>query len=130
MTKKNTVFDLEERTAKYGEAIIAFAKRLPHTPVVLPLISQIVRSGTSIGANYCEADDAESKKDFRHKIGICKKETRETKHWLRMIASAASDAKDEARILWQEAKELHLIFAAILRSKPADSNPRGTQSGS
>lgn len=116
MTKTPRVYDLEERTARFGEAVIAFAKRLPQTTVVCPLISQIVRSSTSIGANYCEADDAESKKDFRHKIGLCKKETRETKHWLRMIASAVPDVKDEARGLWKEAKELHLIFAAIVRS--------------
>jgi len=116
MTKARRVYDLEERTARFGEAVIAFAKRLPQTPVVCPLTSQIVRSSTSIGANYCEADDAESKKDFRHKIGLCKKETRETKHWLRMIAAAVPDVKEEARVLWKEAKELHLIFAAIIRS--------------
>jgi four helix bundle protein len=70
-----------------------------------------------VGANYCEADDAVSKKDFRHKISICKKEARETKYWLRMIAAAEDTAKQEARIHWQEAKELHLIFSAIWRKK-------------
>ncbi len=108
-------YDLEERTAKFGEAIIAFCKTIPRGPVTLPLISQLVRSGTSVGANYCEADDAGTKKDFRHKIGICRKEARETKHWLRMIASAVPDMKDKAKPLWQEAKELHLIFAAVVR---------------
>lgn len=108
-------FDLEERTACFGEAVIRFAKGLPRDVVDVPLISQLVRAGTSIGANYCEADDAVSKKDFRHKIGTCKKEARETKYWLRMIVSAEPKIKMEARILWQEAKELHLIFAAILR---------------
>jgi len=112
----NQRYDLEERTAKFGEAIIAYARKLPVDAVVAPLISQIVRSGTSVGANYCEADDAGSKKDFRHKIGICRKESRETKHWLRMIATAAPAKKDEARKLWHEAKELHLIFAKIWRS--------------
>jgi len=81
MTK--TKYDLEERTAKFGENIIKFAKKIPKTSVTLPIIPQLVKAGTSVGANYCEADDAESKKDFKHKIGICKKETRETKHWLR-----------------------------------------------
>lgn len=80
------------------------------------MISQLVRSGTSVGANYCEADDAESKLDFRHKIGICKKEARETKHWLRMIGVTLPEFKSEARKLWQEAKELHLIFNAIIKS--------------
>jgi four helix bundle protein len=108
-------FDLEERTAVFGEAIIQFAKKIPHNPVTTPLISQIVRSGTSVGANYCEADDAGSKKDFKYKIGICRKEARETKLWLRMIAAATPELKMEARKLWQEAKELHLIFAAIWR---------------
>ncbi len=109
-------YDLEERTAQIGEAVIAYARTLPADAVLSPLISQIVRSGTSVGANYCEADDAGSKKDFRHKIGICRKESRETKHWLRMIAAAAPGKKDEARRLWHEARELHLIFAKIWRS--------------
>ena len=108
-------FDLEERTAVFGEAVVRFAKKVPQNPVTIPLISQIVRSGTSVGANYCEADDAGSKKDFKYKIGICRKEARETKLWLRMIAAAAPELKAEARELWQEAKELHLIFAAIWR---------------
>jgi four helix bundle protein len=110
-------YDLEERTACFGEAVIGFAKTLPKNPVILPLLSQFIRAGTSVGANYCEADDAVSKKDFCHKIGICKKEARETKYWLRMIVAAEPEAKTKARQLWQEAKELHLIFAAILRKK-------------
>jgi four helix bundle protein len=108
-------FDLEERTARFGETVIAFAKKIPRNAVTLSLISQLVRSGTSVGSNYCEADDAVSKKDFRNKIGTCKKEARETKYWFRMIAEAEPDMKNEARVLWQEAKELHLIFASILR---------------
>lgn len=113
---KNADYDLEERTAAFGEAVIEFCLSLPTGPVNAPLISQLVRAGTSIGANYCEADDAESKKDFRHKIGICRKEARETKYWLRMIAKAVPSAKTTARPLWTEAKELHLIFVAIVRT--------------
>jgi four helix bundle protein len=109
-------FDLEERTACFGEAIIAFARKLPRDPVTTPLISQVVRARTSIGANYCEADDAVSRKEFKHKIGTCKKEARETKFWLRQVAAAAPDCKSDCRQLWQEAKELHLIFAKIWRS--------------
>src|SRR6516162_2805205 len=108
-------YDLEERTARFGEAVIAFAKRIPKNAVTLPLIEQLVKAGTSVGANYCEADDAVSKKDFRFKIGTCKKEARESKHWLRMVAAAEESTKAEGRKLWQEAKELHLIFAAIYR---------------
>ena len=80
-----------------------------------------MRAATSVGANYCEADEAESKKDFRHKIAVCKKEARETRYWLRMVGAAAPEKKDEARRLWQEAKELNLIFGAIVR---AVSEPR------
>jgi four helix bundle protein len=109
-------FDLEERAARFGEMVIRFAKRVPVNPVTQRLISQLVGSSTSIGANYCEANDAESKKDFRHKIGICRKESKETKHWLRMTAVAEPDLSNDARILWQEAKELNLIFGKIIRS--------------
>ena len=108
-------FDLEERTAHFGEAIIGFAKKVPRNVVTLPLIDQLVRSAPSVGANYCEADDAVSKKEFRVKIGTCKKEAREAKYWLRMIAAAEDGTKEAARPLWQEAKERHLIFAAIYR---------------
>ena len=108
-------FDLEERTAPFGEAVIHFARAIAKNPVTTPLISQLVRAGTSVGANYCEADDAVSKKDFKNKIGTCRKEARETKLWLRLIAAAEPELKTEARKLWQEAKELHLIFATIWR---------------
>lgn len=108
-------FDLEERTAKFGEDIIEFTKKVPKNVITTPLIGQLVRAGTSVGSNYCEADCAESRKDFEHKLGICKKESRESKHWLRMIARAISELKAEARTLWQEANELNLIFTAIVK---------------
>jgi four helix bundle protein len=113
MAQISNKYDLEERTAKFGEEIIKFAKKIPKNSVTIPLISQLVKSGTSIGANYCEADDAESNRDFQHKIGICKKEARESKHWLRMIVIACPELKEEAERLWQEAKELNLIFNSI-----------------
>jgi len=112
-----TAFDLEERTARFGETIIDFVRTLPKDPVNIELIKQIVRSGTSIGANYMEADAAESKKDFRHKIALCKKESKETKHWLRMIAKANPEKKNECKKLWNEAQELTRIFSSILLSK-------------
>ncbi len=113
-------YDLEERTAVFGENVIDFARTLQKDAVVLPLISQLIRSSTSIGANYMEADCAESKKDFRHKISICKKEAKETTHWLRMMARAIPDKKDKCRNLWQEAREFVLIFSAILRKKESE----------
>src|SRR3990167_2249344 len=109
-----TKYDLEERTAKFGEAIIEFASQPPESAINRPLISQIVRSATSIGANYMEADGAGSKRDFHHKIGICKKESKETLHWLRMVVKANQGKRDECRRLWQESKELSLIFSSIL----------------
>jgi len=79
------------------------------------LVNQLIRAGTSVGANYSEADDAESKIDFRHKIGICKKESRESKHFIRMIVATAPELKEDAKILWQEAKEINLILNAIYK---------------
>jgi four helix bundle protein len=108
-------YDLLERTAVFGEAVVRFGKKIPRSPANDRLISQFIGAGTSIGANYCEADDAVSKKDFRNKIGTCRKEAKECKFWLRMIAAAEESLKPEARKLWQEAKELHLIFCAIFR---------------
>lgn len=112
----NNKYDPEERTAKFGEEIIKLAHTIPKTVVNTPIVSQLVRAGTSVGANYCEADCAESKKDFEHKIGICNKESKESRHWLRMLAIAEPSLKDSARKLWKEASELNLIFTSIVRS--------------
>src|SRR5436309_9055409 len=85
-------------------------------PTTDRIISQLVGAGTSVGANYVEADDSVSKKEFLKCIGTCKKEARETKHFLRMAVRAVPELKTEARKLWMEARELHLIFAKIWRS--------------
>ena len=108
-------FELEERTAQFGEAIVRFAKKIPRHPANDRLIAQLVGCGTSVGANYCEADERVSKKDFRNTIGRCVKEAKETKHFLRMIAASEPSLAPEARELFREAKELHLIFASIYR---------------
>ena len=109
-------YDLEERTAKFGEDVIDFSKSIKRDVINLPLISQLVRAATSIGANYCEADGASSKRDFRNKISICNKEAKETKYWLRMIVKSNPDLKNEARKLWREVQELTLIFSQIVHS--------------
>ena len=114
---KDRVYDLEERTARFGEAIIDLAKKIPVSPVTERIISQLVGAGTSVGANYAEADDAVSKKEFMKNIGTCKKEARETKHHLRMAVRAVPELKPAAGKLWLEAKELHLIFSKIWRNK-------------
>jgi four helix bundle protein len=111
------VYDLEERTARFGEAVIDFAKTIPQSAVTNRIISQLVGAGTSVGANYLEADDAVSKKEFLKNIGTCRKEARETKHFLRMIVRAVPELKPEARKLWTEARELNLIFSKIWRNK-------------
>jgi len=108
-------YDLEERTAKFGEDILDFCKTVNITVITKPLVNQLVRSGTSIGANYMEANGADSKKDFKAKISICKKESKETMHWLRMISKAQSDKREKALLLWKEVHELSLIFGAINR---------------
>ncbi len=124
------VYDLAERTALFGEAVLEFVLGLPRNAVVNPLITQIVKSATSVGANYCEADDAVSKKEFLVKINTCRKEARETRFWLRMIAKAVPASVEVARPLHQEADELHKIFSAIRRRamgipKSEQPNPKG-----
>src|SRR5260370_33952777 len=96
------VFDLEERTTRFSASILEFARTIPRDVITLPLTSQLVRAASSIGANYCEADDAPSKKDFRYRIAVCKKEARETKYWLRLVARAVDSLKEPARVLWAE----------------------------
>ncbi len=113
---KNKEYDLEERTAKFGEDIIDFVKTIQETAVNRRIISQLVASAGSTGANYCEASEAESKKDFIHKIGICKKEIKETRHWIRLLDRSNPEYKERMKELWQEAQELLLIFSKISRS--------------
>lgn len=111
----NKKYDLEERTAQFAEKVLLFLKTIPENTINKPVISQLVRAATSIAANYCEADGAESKKDFKHKIALCKKEAKETKLWLRMLSKINSESADKCREFWQEAQELTLIFSAIFK---------------
>ncbi|MCC7160141.1 four helix bundle protein [Candidatus Nomurabacteria bacterium] len=110
-------YDLAQRTSKFGSEIILFVKKIKENNINKSIINQLIRSATSIGANYMEADCAESKKDFIHKIGISKKEAKETTHWLRMLATAEPEVTEMCRRLWQEAHELTLIFSAIVKRK-------------
>jgi len=112
-TKENK-YNLEGRTSKFGGDVIIFCRQIEQDIVTRPLISQLIRSATSVGANYMEANGASSKKDFKNKIHICKKEVQESKHWLHMISIASPKDADEARILWKEAQELTLIFGKII----------------
>jgi|SRR3989344_7926721 len=120
LENKDKIYDLEERTAVFGENIIEFAKKLPKTIITIPLIGQLIPAGTAVSALYCEADCAESRRDFEHKIGLCKKESKETKNWLRMIIKACPEFAEEAAKLRNEAVELNLIFVAIIKSSHAN----------
>lgn len=110
-------YDLEERTAKFGENIIDLCKKAEKNVVTIPIVGQLIRSGTSIGANYHEANGASSKKDFTNKSFICKKECKETEYWLRMLARADERIKSECSMLLKEAHELTLIFGKITSKK-------------
>jgi len=109
-------YDLEERTAKFAESVIALVKTIKITAINERIINQLIGAAGSIGANYCEATEAESKKDFIHKIGISKKEIKETRHWLRLLLNTNPEKKEEVFILQKEVQELLLIFSQINRS--------------
>jgi len=110
-------YDLEERTALFGEAVIRFARKIPKISGNNRLIDQLVGAGTSLGANYAEASETVSPKDFKYTISRCVKESKETRFFLRMIAAAEPKLVDEARSLYREAQELHLIFASMYRKQ-------------
>jgi four helix bundle protein len=111
------VYDLEELTARFGEMVVDFARTIPHDPVTDRIISQLVGAGTSIGANYVEADDSVSKREFLKRVGTCKKEPRETKYFLRMAVRAVPKLKPEARKLWREAREVALHLCENLAER-------------
>jgi len=117
MTQFSNKYNLEERTIKFGGNIVGFCKSLEQSEITRPIVNQLIRSGTSIGANYCEANNASSKKDFRNKIFICKKEAQETKYWLRILSDCLNkNRKEKARELWKECQELTMIFQKIVNT--------------
>lgn len=115
-------YDLEKRTTTFSKEIVKFCRLVTKDIVTTPIISQLVRSGTSIGANYKEANSASSRKDFRNKIHISKKEAEETMYWLEVIATADPNSAKQGRILWSECKEIVLIFGKILSSLGKNGN--------
>lgn len=114
-SSKTTPFNLEERTALFAEQTILFYRATYKEHHLKSSLDQLIRSATSVGANYTEANGASSKRDFANKISICKKEARESLYWLRLIGRTLLDpqAKLQCRTLWKEAYELVLIFSAI-----------------
>ncbi len=107
-------YDLEDRTLEFGRRIIRLAKALPKNTVNFKLIDQLVRSGTSMGANYREANETETKKDFKFRIRICRKEGKETIYWLKLIIEANPNFEEKIKPLLKETMELVKIFASIL----------------
>ena len=115
MQNNNKIYDLEERTSVFAEDLVVLCKKCPKNIVTIPILDQLIRSGTSIGANYFEANGASSKKDFINKIFLCKKEAKETKYWLRVLAKSLDDKIliENCRLLWKEVQELSLIYSKI-----------------
>ncbi|MBI4812313.1 four helix bundle protein [Candidatus Falkowbacteria bacterium] len=107
-------YDLEDRTLEFGKRIIRLSKALPKNTINFKLIDQVIRSGTSMGANYREANKTETKKDFKFRIRICRKEGKETIYWLNLIIEANPEFSERIKPLLQETAELVKIFAAIL----------------
>jgi four helix bundle protein len=108
-------YDLEERTEKYAKDVIALCKTLSKNTINIELISQLVRAAGSVGANYIEANESLSKKDFFHRIKICRKEAKESRYWLHLVSTSNVDIAEKANVLAREATELTSIFGAILK---------------
>jgi len=120
--KEGQKFDIQERTFKFAVRVVKLVNRLPRTTAGFEIGKQVVRSATSIGSNVEEADAAESKRDFIHKMSIAHKETRETRYWLRIIRAALLD-DDQVQALIQESDELVCILYTIVEN--ARQSPRG-----
>ena len=106
-------YDLEDRTKEFSYEIINLCKKLPFSIVNKRLIDQLIRSATSIGANYREANESDTKRDFKNKIRISKKEARETIYWLELIINSNASFNKEIYILLDESKQLMKILASI-----------------
>lgn len=107
-------YDLEDRTLEFGKRVIRLCKSLIMNPINLPIISQLMRSGTSVGANYREANETSIKKDFLFRMRICRKEAKETIYWLKMVIEANSEFGEKIKSLLDEANQLVKIFATII----------------
>lgn len=118
MEEKKKIYDLEERTARFAERVRDFCLKLPKNVANTEYISQLLRAGASPGANYIEANESIGDKDFKMKIKICRRESKESGYFLRLVITDASKEMDKERIdLRQEARELVLIFNSILKKR-------------
>tara|TARA_R110002050_G_scaffold221360_2_gene357142 strand:- start:348 stop:704 length:357 start_codon:yes stop_codon:yes gene_type:complete len=115
MSASNKPYDLEERTFLFAKDIRIFIKTLKMTPANIEDAKQLIRSSGSIGSNYIEANEALSKKDFKFRVKISRKEAKETVYWLRLINETNElPNQEEAKLLIQEAIELKKILSAII----------------
>lgn len=108
-------YNLEERTEEFAKNVLRLCKKLIKNTINIELIKQLVRASCSVGANYIEANEALSKKDFYHRIKICRKEVKEARYWLKLINSANDNIEKEIDVFIKEATELMNIFGAIVR---------------
>ena len=114
-TRNSKQFDLEDRTFQFAKSVTLFVRQLPKTISNLEYSRQVVDASGSVGANYIEANEALSKKDFVMRIKICRKEAKESAYWLRLIVETNEDRwREEGMNLLQEAIELKKIFSSVL----------------
>ena len=109
-------YNLEKRTRNFSKEIIRLVAKIKNTDLNRNILSQLIRSATSVGANYHEANAASSKNDFRNKIHICRKEIQETEYWIDLLAEACPQHESELKHIWKESRELILIFNKISHS--------------
>lgn len=117
MAKSEKIYDLEERTALFAKRIRNFVRALPNINVNWEDGKQLIRSSGSVGANYIEANESLSDKDFIHRIKICRKEAKESRYWLRLVfVCHKEELNKDRKQLMQEAKELMNMFGSIVRN--------------
>ena len=107
-------YDLEERTLRFAKDVIQFMGILPKTIANIEIMKQVIRSSGSVGANYIEANEALSKKDFTMRVKICRKEAKESRYWLKLIDVKVEKAEKTRQSLINEATELTKIFGSIV----------------
>jgi four helix bundle protein len=111
----NKKYDLVERTFIFSKELMMFVGKIKPNQVTRPIVNQLIRSGTSVGANFCEADEASSQKDFINKVAIANKEAKETQYWLKLLLFVLPQNKKPITNLLSEVKELNLILSSIIR---------------
>jgi four helix bundle protein len=120
MNTNTTKIDIHDRTLQFARNCINFAKTIPQTVITRPLVNQFIKSSTSIGANCAEANTAQSRFDFIHKLGIAKKEALETKYWLVLLREIKGSTECEK--LETEAREIHNILHSIITKTRENTN--------